>query len=140
MMKKFGFGMMRLPQIDENPEHIDQEQLNKMIDIYMDNGYNYFDTAYPYHNGKSEVAFKEGVVKRYPRESYIIADKFPLFFVKKPEDLEKLFHEQIERTGVEYFDYYMLHNLCSWTDKALDIADCFKFIADKKEAGQIKNI
>lgn len=83
-MKKFGFGMMRLPQIDENPEHIDQEQLNKMIDTYMENGYNYFDTAYPYHNGKSEVAFK-GVVKRYPRESYIISDKFPLFFVKKPE-------------------------------------------------------
>jgi predicted aldo/keto reductase-like oxidoreductase len=85
MMKKFGFGMMRLPQIDENPEHIDQEQLNKIIDTYMENGYNYFDTAYPYHNGKSEVAFKEGVVKRYPRESYIISDKFPLFFVKKPE-------------------------------------------------------
>lgn len=81
-MKKFGIGMMRLPQIDENSEHIDQEQLNKMIDTYMENGYNYFDTAYPYHNGKSEVAFKEGVVKRYPRESYIIQINFHYSLLK----------------------------------------------------------
>ncbi|WP_455644876.1 aldo/keto reductase [Methanosphaera sp.] len=139
-MEKLGFGMMRLPQLDENPEHIDQELLNRMVDSFMKNGFNYFDTAYPYHNGASEKAFKKALVDRYPRESFILADKLPIFFVHKDEDIEPIFNEQLERCGVDYFDYYMLHNLCTWNEYAITDADSFKFIREKKEEGKIRKI
>lgn len=105
---------MRLPLKDEtNYASVDQEEVNKMIDKFMKEGFTYFDTAYPYHNGASEVALKEGLVKRYPRESFQLADKLPIFLLKKEEQMEIFFNEQLERCGVEYFDYYLLHNVCT---------------------------
>ena len=75
---KFGFGCMRLPQTDKNdPTKINQELFNEMVDIYMEKGFNYFDTSYAYHNGTSEIAIRKAVVERYPRESYRICDKLP---------------------------------------------------------------
>jgi hypothetical protein len=106
-MKKLGFGGMRLPLLNaDDVKTIDQDQVNKMADYFIEHGFTYFDTAYPYHMGLSEVAFKRAVVERYPREAFLLADKMPTFAVKKTEDYERLFNEQLERCGVEYFDYY----------------------------------
>ena len=140
-MDKFGFGMMRLPQIDENnPRKIDIEEVKKMVDTYISNGGKYFDTAYPYHEGESELAFKEAVAKRYPREEYTIATKLPVFFVEKPSDMEKFFNEQLDKCGVEYFDYYLIHNINEMTHHAVYDYDAFEFVREKKREGKIKNI
>ena len=103
---RLGFGCMRLP-VDENKE-IDMAQFKAMVDLAVKSGINYFDTAYGYHSEKSEGAVKEALVDRYPRESFILADKMPRWKVESEEDLEKLFATQLERTGAEYFDYYLL--------------------------------
>lgn len=139
--KKLGFGAMRLPLLDENnPETIDQKQLEQMIDYYMQHGYNYFDTAYPYHNGQSEKALKKALVERYPRESYILANKMPLFFLTEEKQLEQYFQEQLKRCGVEYFDYYLLHNVSQWTKNAFENIPSFQFLKQKKQEGKIKHI
>ena len=142
MMMDFGFGFMRLPQTDENdPCSVDINQLNKMVDTYLKSSFNYFDLGFDYHNGMCEVAFKKSVVDRYPREDYIVADKLPLYLMpKKEKEFQEFFDKQIERTGLEYFDYYMLHNASGWTDNGFKNLDSFKFLQDKKEEGKIKHI
>ena len=138
---KLGMGMMRLPLIDENDfTSIDYEQVNKMVDTYMDAGFNHFDTAYIYHEGKSENAFKKSVVERYPRDSYKIATKMPLFIISEESQLEPIFAEQLENCGVDYFDYYMLHNVSGFTETAWKNVDLYSFIKNKKEEGFIKHI
>ena len=140
-MNKFGFGMMRLPQLDENdPTKVDIEQVKEMVDTYIENGGKYFDTAYPYHNGVSETVLKEAVVDRYPREDIIIATKLPIFSVTKEEDMEKFFNEQLEKCGVEYFDYYLIHNINEMTHHAVYDFDSFEFVRQKKQEGKIKNM
>ncbi|MBR3214376.1 MAG: aldo/keto reductase [Methanosphaera sp.] len=140
-MKKMGFGMMRLPLTDENDlKSINQEEVNKMADIFMENGFNYFDTAYPYHDGLSEVALKKAVVERYPRESFVIADKLPLFLITKEEQLEQIFNQQLERCGVDYFDYYLLHNVSGFSEAGFIDVDSFSFVKKLKEDGKIKKI
>ena len=110
--KKLGFGFMRLPvQSKEDPTSIDLAVLNQMVDTFLAKGFTYFDTAYMYHSGKSEIAIREALVKRHPRDSFTLADKLPTMFLKKQEDQERIFTEQLEKCGVEYFDYYLLHNL-----------------------------
>ena len=84
----FGFGLMRLPIKSEDFADIDYEQVNEMVDKYMEAGYNYFDTGYGYHEGKSEIAVRECVIKRYPREDVLIADKLPLYELTKESDIE----------------------------------------------------
>ena len=111
-MKRLGFGAMRLPLLNpDDASSIDIEQFKKMADIFMERGFTYFDTAYPYHQEHSELAVKEAVVKRFPRDSFILADKMPILRVTKTEDYQMFFDEQIRRCGVDYFDYYLLHNL-----------------------------
>ncbi len=140
-MKNMGFGMMRLPLLDEDDlSSVDQEQINKMVDIFMDNGFNYFDTAYPYHDGMSEVAFREAVVKRYPRDSFVVADKLPTFAITEESQLEPIFNEQLERCGVDYFDYYMMHNVSSFSEKGWKYVDSFSFAKNKKAEGKIKKL
>ncbi|MBE6487201.1 MAG: Fe-S oxidoreductase [Methanosphaera stadtmanae] len=140
-MDKFAFGMMRLPQLDENdPTKVDIEQVKEMTDAYIEAGGKYFDTAYPYHNGVSENVLKEAVVDRYPREDIIIATKLPIFSVDKPEDMEKFFNEQLEKCGVDYFDYYLIHNINEMTHHAVYDFDSFEFVRQKKREGKIKNI
>ncbi|OED30019.1 aldo/keto reductase [Methanosphaera sp. WGK6] len=140
-MKKMGFGMMRLPLTNkEDPTKIDQKQVNKMVDAFMENGYTYFDTAYPYHNGASEVALKKAVVERYPRDSFVIADKLPIFALTKKEDMEPIFNEQLKRCGVDYFDYYLVHNVSRASEKGFVDIDSFEFVEQKKAEGKVKNI
>jgi predicted aldo/keto reductase-like oxidoreductase len=107
-MPKLGFGLMRLPM---KGEEIDLEQVYQMVDACLDKGFCYFDTAYVYHGGNSERVVKEALVKRHPRESFQIATKLPAWELKKPEDVQRIFEEQLERTGVEYFDFYLLHSI-----------------------------
>lgn len=140
-MTKLGMGMMRLPLVDENDQtSIDMEQVNKMVDLYMDAGFNCFDTAFVYHEGVGEAAFRESVVKRYPRESFKISTKLPLFVITEESQLEPLFAQQLENCGVDYFDYYMLHNVSGFTENAWKNVDLYSFIQKKKEEGYIKHI
>ena len=104
---KLGFGLMRLPMIGDE---IDMEQTKAMVDTFMAKGFTYFDTAYVYINGKSEVAAREAIVKRYPRDSFTLATKLPLWDnIETEADMQRIFDESMERAGVEYFDYYLLH-------------------------------
>ena len=140
-MKKLAFGMMRLPLLDENDESsVDFEQVNKMADLFLERGFTFFDTAYPYHFGNCEVAFRKAVVERYPRDSYVIADKLPLFSITSEDQLEPIFSEQLERTGVDYFDYYLLHNVSGFSEKGFLDVDSFGFANKKKEEGKIKHL
>ena len=140
-LKKLGFGFMRLPLLDVNDQSkIDFEQLNKMVDIFLDRGFTYFDTAYMYHNFTSEIALRESLVKRHKRDTYTVATKLPTMFLKKEEDLERLFNEQLEKTGLEYFDYYLLHNLGVSHYEIAKKFNAFEFIQSKKDEGKVKQI
>ena len=114
-----GFGMMRLPVKNGDPTDFDYETLNKMVDEYLAAGYNYFDTSYVYHNGKSEEAVRKAVVERHPREAIRIATKFPTFFLKPGDEdkIDGIFQSQLDNLGVDYIDYYLLHNFQTrWYD------------------------
>lgn len=110
LKSNLGFGMMRLPVKNGDATDFDYEQLFKMVDAFMDAGFNYFDTSYVYHNGKSEEAARKAVVERYPRDKFIIATKFPTFILQKEEEIEPIFASQLENLGVDYIDYYLMHN------------------------------
>ncbi len=136
-MPKLGFGMMRLPETDGV---IDHEQVCRMVDHYMDHQMNYFDTAYVYHGGKSEVAAREALVKRYPRDSFMLATKLPAWEIKKEEDVERIFNEQLERAGVDYFDFYLLHSIEDGNNYDTYVKyDSFKWGMEKKAAGKIRH-
>ena len=103
---RFGFGFMRLPMIGDN---VDIPQTIKMVDAFLENGFNYFDTAHGYIEGKSELAIKECLSSRYPRDRYLLANKLSFNFFQKEEDILPLFQQQLDACGVEYFDFYLLH-------------------------------
>ena len=107
-MPKLGFGLMRLPETDKK---IDHEKVCAMVDAYLASGMNYFDTAYVYHSGLSEVEAREAIVKRHPRESFTLATKLPAWELKCAADRDRIFNEQLERAGVDYFDFYLLHSI-----------------------------
>lgn len=109
-MKNLGFGMMRLPVLS-GPTDFDYAQLNKMVDAFLDAGYTYFDTSYVYHSGKSEEATRKALVERHPRESYTVATKFPTFMLIPEDRIEETFQSQLDNLGVDYIDYYLLHNI-----------------------------
>jgi predicted aldo/keto reductase-like oxidoreductase len=139
--KKLGFGCMRLPVTDASDmTSIDMEQMCTMVDTFLEKGFTYFDTAYMYHDFKSEVFLKEALVDRHPRETYTVATKLPTMMLKNQEDLERIFNEQLEKTGLEYFDYYLLHNLNVVNYKTAVKLDAYSFIKEKKTAGKIKHI
>lgn len=104
--KMLGFGCMRLPM---DGDKIDIEQFKKMVDVFMANGFNYFDTAHIYHDGESEKAIREAVSSRYPRESFILTDKLTTNCFNKQEDIRPLFEQQLKDSGVDYFDFYLMH-------------------------------
>ena len=141
MQKKLGFGFMRLPvKNQDDPTSIDENTLNKMVDTFLERGFNYFDTAYMYHAFKSEIALRESLVKRHDRNSFTVATKMPTMFLKIKEDQERIFNEQLEKCGVEYFDYYLIHNLGVSHYEIAKKMDSFAFIQEKKKEGKIKNI
>lgn len=140
-MKKLGFGLMRLPLINhEDTTSINYEMLFPMVDCFMDRGFTYFDTAYPYHSGFSQVALRKAVAERYPREAFVAANKMPTFFVTKPEDYPRIFDEQLEKCGVTYFDYYLLHNLGVTNYASTVKHGGFAFMQKLKEEGKAKRI
>ena len=104
--KNFGFGCMRLPM---NGEEVDIEQTKRMVDTFLDRGFNYFDTAHGYIQGKSETALKAALTSRYPREKYILTDKLTDCFFKTQADIRPFFESQLEACGVDYFDFYLMH-------------------------------
>ena len=104
--KNFGFGCMRLPMLNDE---VDQTQMCAMVDTFIENGFNYFDTAHGYLGGKSETALRECLTSRYPRDKYILTDKLTNFFFKKQEDIRPFFEQQLVACGVDYFDFYLMH-------------------------------
>lgn len=109
-MKNLGFGMMRLPVLS-GPTDFEYEQLNRMVDTFMAAGYTYFDTSFVYHDGKSEEATRKALVERYPRNSFTVATKFPTFMMIPEDKIEEIFQSQLDNLGVDYIDYYLLHNI-----------------------------
>lgn len=141
MDRKLGFGFMRLPVLkEEDPADVDYEQVKQMVDNFIEKGFTYFDTAYMYHNSISEIVLRETLVKRYPRNAFTVATKLPIMFVKKKEDMERIFQEQMEKCGVDYFDYYLIHNLGVSHYEIAKKMDAFAFIQEKKKEGKIKKI
>lgn len=139
--KKLGFGLMRLPSLDSNdPSKIDIELTKKMVDTFLEKGFTYFDTAWMYCGFKSENAAKEALVDRHPRDSYTLADKLHAGFLKTKEDRDRIFNEQMAKTGVDYFDYYLLHDVGQDHYEVYKELDCFNWIVDKKKQGLVKNI
>ena len=147
-MKKLGFGLMRLPIIDNKNNQIDLDALKEMVDAFLDQGFTYFDTAWFYHQEQSEVAIGQALVARHPRESFVLADKLPVALFhpenKSPEELreemESYFSKQLEKTGAGYFDYYLLHSLDKEKFSIAKAYQAYEFIKEKKEQGLIKEI
>ena len=106
IMKNFGFGFMRLPM---NGEEVDIEQTKQMVDAFLEAGFNYFDTAHGYLSGKSELALRETLTSRYPRDRYILTNKLSGNFFEKEEDIRVCFEDQLRCCGVDYFDFYLMH-------------------------------
>ncbi len=136
-MPKLGFGLMRLPK---KGDAIDLERVCTMADAYMKAGLNYFDTAYVYHEGHSEEAVKEVLVKRYPRDCFYLATKLPAWSIHGEADRERIFNEQLERTGAGYFDFYLLHSVEDGSNYDTYVKyDCFNFCLQKKAEGKIRH-
>ena len=140
-MKKLGFGLMRLPQTNpDDYSSVDIEAVKPLVDEFLEKGFTYFDTAAPYHGGNSEVAFREAVVKRYPRSAYTITDKLSLFMLKEPEDMPGFFSAQLERLGLDYVDYYWLHGLGGPSYRQAEKFGAFEFVQQLKAEGKVKHI
>ena len=141
MEKKLGFGCMRLPLLDKNnSKSVDVEQVKEMVDLFIERGFTYFDTAYMYHEGTSESFMKQALVDRYPRNAFTIADKMPSMYLKQKEDLERIFEEQRARCGVEYFDYYLMHCLTKANYEIVQKLDAFAYCVEKRKEGKIKHL
>lgn len=139
--KKLGFGLMRLPSLDPNDaSKIDIEETKKMVDTFLERGFTYFDTAWMYCGFNSENAAKEALVDRHPRDSFTLTTKLHAGFLKTKEDRDRIFNEQLKKTGVEYFDYYLLHDINTHSIETYNNLDCFNWIQDKKAKGLVKHI
>lgn len=134
-MKKLGFGLMRLPRKDD---HIDIEETKKMVDMFLDADFTYFDTAWAYEG--SEAAIKEALVDRYPRDKFKLATKNAAWInCKTKEEAFSQFDTSLKQTGAGYFDYYLLHNLGEGRTKYFDDFDMWSWIQEKKKEGLVKN-
>ena len=139
--KKLGFGLMRLPRLDPNNEgSIDLEQTKQMVDTFLQRGFTYFDTAWMYCAFKSENAVKDALTSRHPRESYTLATKLHAAYIHSLDDRDAIFNTQREKTGVDYFDYYLLHDVGVEHYEIYKKYDCFAWIAEKKRQGLIKHM
>ena len=134
-----GMGCMRFPTLENGK--IDEALTEKMVDFAIENGVNYFDTAYPYHNGESELVIGK-ILKKYPRESFYLADKFPGHQISSSYDPATVFEDQLKKCGVEYFDFYLLHNVYensinTYRDERWGIIEYFR---EQKKNGRIKHL
>ena len=139
--KKLGFGLMRLPLLDpKDPAKVDVEQVKQMADLFIENGFTYFDTAVFYHNSASEPLAKTVLADRYPRESYTLATKLHCGVVNSREDCEALFRGQLAKTGAGFFDYYLLHGIEEGLLPKYEALDAFAFVFEKKAQGLAKHV
>lgn len=137
-IKKLGFGLMRLPMIGEE---VDIEQTKKMVDKFMAKGFTYFDTAYVYIGGTSEVAARKAIVERYPRDSFQLATKLAMWAVNEPADMEKQLNTSLKRAGVDYFDFYLIHSLQRGTNiENTNKFNAWDFVLNAKKAGKAKHV
>jgi predicted aldo/keto reductase-like oxidoreductase len=134
---KLGFGFMRLPMIDKE---IDIEQTKEMVDLFISKGFSYFDSSWAYNGGKSEEAMKTAIVDRYPRESFQIATKCPVWFVQTADEAKNMFWTSLKRTGAGYIDFYLLHNLGDSRTKIFDDFGMWDYVRELKEKGLVRHI
>ena len=136
-----GMGAMRLPVIDGDDSRIDETKTQAMVDYAMEQGVNYYDTAWGYHDGHSETVMGKAL-SRYPRESYYLATKFPGYDLSNMDKVEEIFEKQLEKCGVEYFDFYLFHNVCEMNiDAYLDEKyGIHEYLMRQKKAGRIRHL
>ena len=140
-LSALGLGCMRLPVVNGEDNRIDQNRLNEMVDEALSLGINYFDTAYLYHGGSSEPAVGEAL-RRHPRESYFLATKFPSFKPEFFEKKEEIFEEQLRRCGVDYFDFYLCHNVAEKNvdDFLSEEHGLIPYLLEQKRLGRIRHL
>jgi len=132
-----GFGTMRLPRISEDKQNIDAKTAQKMTDDAIKNGINYFDTAYPYHNGESET-FIGAALEKHDRNCFNLATKMPIWLVRSKNDAEKIFEEQLKRCRVDYFDFYLIHNINETFFGMIEKYQIYDFLKQKQKEGKIR--
>lgn len=135
--KKLGFGFMRLPMANGK---IDLEQTNKMVDIFLENGFNYFDTAHGYHEGESEKAIKTCLADRYSRDKYILTNKLTDCYFKKEEDIRPFLERQLQECNVSYFDYYLMHAQSAISFQHFKKCNAYETAFALKKEGKIKHV
>ena len=140
-LSALGFGAMRLPVINGNDDAIDRDATFRMVDEAIAKGINYYDTAWGYHGGNSEIVMGKAL-RRYPRESYYIATKFPGYDVRNMPKVRQIFEEQLSKTGIDYFDFYLFHNVCEMNiNEYLDPKyGIFDYLMEQKGNGRIKHL
>lgn len=140
-MNRLGFGLMRLPLCGGSPTDIDLAALCQMVDLFLERGFTYFDTSYVYHGGASEHAIRQALVERHDRSRFLLASKFPTFAMVPESQVEAIFEEQLEKCGVSYFDYYLLHNLNRYLYATeVQEAHLFEHMRRWKAEGRIRHI
>ncbi len=137
-MKNFGFGCMRLPMTEQN--EVDYTEFSKMIDVFLEAGFTYFDTAHPYLEEKSEIAIRECLVKRYPRDRYILTNKLTSPYFETEAEIEPLFEQQLAACGVEYFDYYLMHAQNKRQNEKYTQCHAYEVAGRLKAQGKIRHI
>ena len=140
-LSALGLGAMRLPVIGGDDSKIDETAAEKMVDYAMEHGSNYYDTAWGYHGGQSELVIGRAL-KRYPRESYYLATKFPGYDLSNMDKVEEIFEKQLKKCGVEYFDFYLFHNVCEMNIDAYldDKYGIYRYLMKQKRAGRIRHL
>lgn len=140
-LSALGMGAMRLPVVGGDDSRIDEAAAGKMVDYAMEHGVNYYDTAWGYHNGNSELVMGRALSK-YPRENYYLATKFPGYDLSNMDKVEEIFEKQLEKCGVEYFDFYLFHNVCemnidAYLNKQYGI---YEYLMKQKKQGRIRHL
>lgn len=140
-LSALGMGAMRLPVIDGDDARIDESAAQKMVDYAMEHGVNYYDTAWGYHNGNSELVMGKALSK-YPRDSYYLATKFPGYDLSNMDKVEEIFEKQLEKCGVEYFDFYLFHNVCEMNIDAYLNREygIYEYLLKQKKEGRIRHL
>ena len=140
-LSALGMGAMRLPIIDGDDARIDEKKAEEMVDYAMAHGVNYYDTAWGYHDGKSELVMGRALSK-YPRESFYLTTKFPGYDLSNMDKVEEIFEKQLEKCGVEYFDFYLFHNVCEMNiDAYLNPKyGIYEYLLQQKKAGRIRHL
>ncbi|MCL2125389.1 MAG: aldo/keto reductase [Oscillospiraceae bacterium] len=140
-IKKLGFGFMRLPGFPGKPEEeIDYETVKKMVDIYLERGFTYFDTAFGYHGGNSEVAIRKAVSERYPRDKFQVTTKIPLWGPLTQDEMKGMTQKSLERAGLDFFNTYFLHGIGPDRLEMIDKMKAWDYLRSVKDTGKSKNI